>query len=103
VLPKKRGSNLFSRRKSVLSKLKILRHFLGLISRNINFFAEIKFITGTIKCMGVGSGRQGGVASPWIFKHGTDIVDRGLIMLFSVFFAIFRFFFFFSLDHLEEA
>jgi len=28
----------------------------------------------------------------WIFMHGTDIVERGLIMLFLVFFVIFRFF-----------
>jgi len=27
---------------------------------------------------------------PWIFKHGTNIVDRGLEVLFSAFFAIFR-------------
>jgi len=26
--------------------------------------------------MGVGTGGQGGRA-PWIFKHGTNIVDRG--------------------------
>jgi len=29
----------------------------------------------------------------WIFMHGTNIVDRGLKVLFSVFFAIFRYFF----------
>jgi len=29
--------------------------------------------------MGVGSVGQG---APWIFIHGTDIVDRGLIVLF---------------------
>jgi len=44
--------------------------------------------------MGVGSGRQEGRApSPWIFKHGTDIVDRGLIVLFFglfCYFSIFR-------------
>jgi len=35
--------------------------------------------------MDVGSGGQ-----DWIFKHGTDIVDRGLIVLFfGIFFAIF--------------
>jgi len=39
--------------------------------------------------MSVGSGGHG--AEPlWIFIHSTDIVDRGLIVLFSVFFAIFR-------------
>jgi len=42
--------------------------------------------------MGVGSGVQGGRA-PWIFKYGTNIVDRGLKVLFSAFFAIFRSFF----------
>jgi len=33
----------------------------------------------------------GGAVPPpaWIFIHGTDIVDRGLIVLFSVFFANF--------------
>jgi len=38
--------------------------------------------TNTIQC------------APWIFIHGTDIVDRGLIVLFFVFFfAIFWSFF----------
>jgi len=32
--------------------------------------------------MGVGSGERGGCSLPWIFKHGTDTVDRGLIVLF---------------------
>jgi len=32
--------------------------------------------------MGVGSGVPGGSWSLWIFIHGTDIVDRGLIVLF---------------------
>jgi len=41
--------------------------------------------------MGVGSGSRGAL---WIFIHGTDIVDRGLIvLLFVYFFAIFRSFF----------
>jgi len=40
--------------------------------------------------MGVSSA---GPCPPWIFIHGTDIVDRGLIVLFSIFFAIFRFLF----------
>jgi len=43
--------------------------------------------------MDVGSVRQGGdVAPPWIFIHGTDIVDRGLIVLFFgllLFFGLF--------------
>jgi len=42
----------------------------------------------------VGSGEQKGAVPPWIFKHGTDVVDSGLIVLFSVFFAIFLLFFF---------
>jgi len=42
--------------------------------------------------MGIGSGVQGAVP-PWIFIHGTNTVDRGLKVLFSVFFAIFRSFF----------
>jgi len=40
--------------------------------------------------------RQRGEKGPrplWIFKHGTNIVDRGLKVLFSTFFAIFRYFF----------
>jgi len=33
--------------------------------------------------MGVGSGGQGGRAlTPWIFKHGTNVVNRGLKVLF---------------------
>jgi len=31
----------------------------------------------------------GGRNSPWIFIHDADIVDNGLIVLFSVFFTIF--------------
>jgi len=30
---------------------------------------------------------------PWNFIHGTNIEDRGLKVLFSAFFAIFRYFF----------
>jgi len=51
--------------------------------------------------MGVGIGGQGGRGRPWIFKHGTNIVDRGLKVLFSAFFYIFRSFF--PLAPLEEA
>jgi len=44
--------------------------------------------------MGMGVGRGGrGPCPPWIFIHGTNIVDRGLKVLFSAFFAIFLFFF----------
>jgi len=42
--------------------------------------------------MGVSSGEQEGHA-PWIYIYGIDIVDGGLIVLFLVFFAIFRAFF----------
>jgi len=35
-----------------------------------------------VMIMGVGSGGQGGVAPPWIFKHGTYIVNKGLKVLF---------------------
>jgi len=43
---------------------------------------------------GVGSeGQRGGCTPPWIFIHGTDIVDRGLIVLFLVFFCYFSVFF----------
>jgi len=36
---------------------------------------------------GVGNGGQGG-AAPWIFIHKTDIVDRGLIVLFFGLFSV---------------
>jgi len=40
--------------------------------------------------MCVGSGGQG-VVPPWIFLHGTNIVDRGLIvLLLGILFAILR-------------
>jgi len=39
--------------------------------------------------------------TPWIFIHGTNIVDRGVKILFSAFFAIFRSFF--GCPPLEEA
>jgi len=39
--------------------------------------------------MGVGSGGQGAVPHPWIFKHGTNIGDKGLKVLFSAFFRSF--------------
>jgi len=55
--------------------------------------------------MGVGSGGKGAVAPLWIFMHGTDIVDKGLIVLF---FDLFPFSVFFSVtppppSHLEKA
>jgi len=37
--------------------------------------------------------RQRGIVPPWIFIHSADFVDRGLV-LFFIFFAIFRSFFF---------
>jgi len=46
--------------------------------------------------MGVGSGGQAGHGPlpPWIFIHGTNLVDKSLKVLFFVFFfAIFRSFF----------
>jgi len=42
--------------------------------------------------MGVGSREQGGVP-PWIFIRGTNIVDKGLKVLFSAFFCYFSVFF----------
>jgi len=46
--------------------------------------------------MGVGSGGQEGAVPPWIFIHGTYIVDRGLIVLFFglylLFFGLFCYF-----------
>jgi len=42
----------------------------------------------------VGRLRQGGHGPPWIFIHGTDVVDIGLkVLFFGLFFAIFRFYF----------
>jgi len=52
--------------------------------------------------MGVGSGGR----EPWplwIFIRVTDIVEKSLIELFSVFFVIFRYFFRCSRPSLEEA
>jgi len=44
--------------------------------------------------MGVGSGGQGGRAPPRIFKHGINIVDRGLkVLFFGLFFATLQYFF----------
>jgi len=51
--------------------------------------------------MGVGSGGQGGPWPPWTFKHGTNIVDRGLKALFLSLFLLFSAFF--PLPLLEEA
>jgi len=51
--------------------------------------------------MGVGSGEQGAVA-PWIFKHGPDIVDRGLIVLFFGLFCYFSVFFLLASLTLKE-
>jgi len=42
--------------------------------------------------MDVGSEGQGGLG-PWIFMHGTDIIDRGLIVLFFCLFCYFSVFF----------
>jgi len=36
---------------------------------------------------GPGHGRRQGAVPPWIFINGTDIVGRGLMVLFSVFFV----------------
>jgi len=38
--------------------------------------------------MGVGSGGQGGRVPPWIFIYCTDIVERGLILLFFGLFSV---------------
>jgi len=55
-----------------------------------DFIELAKFTVITI--MGVGSGEQRQREWPcpiWIFKHGTNIVDRGLKVLFSAFFLLF--------------
>jgi len=42
-----------------------------------------------IRVMGVDSGGQGGPCPAWIFIHGTDIVDRGLnVLFFGLFSAV---------------
>jgi len=43
--------------------------------------------------MGVGRGEERGTVPPRIFIHGTDIVDRGLIVLFFGLFCQFSVFF----------
>jgi len=56
---------------------------------NISFHGGQKYFKGVNvrgKNMGVSSGGQRGL--PWIFIHGTNIVDRGLKVLFSVFFSL---------------
>jgi len=35
------------------------------------------------------AGSKGGVPPPWIFKHGTNIIDRGLKVLFFGRFSVF--------------
>jgi len=52
--------------------------------------------------VGIGNGGQEGHASPRIFKHGTNTVDRGLKVLFFGSFLLF-FGFFFVGSSLEEA
>jgi len=42
--------------------------------------------------MGIGSGGRGAV-TPWIFIHGTNVVDIGLIVLFFGLFCYFSVFF----------
>jgi len=39
--------------------------------------------------MGVGSGEQEDCGPPWVFKHGTNIVDKGLKVLFFGSFLLF--------------
>jgi len=41
-----------------------------------------------VSAMGAGSGGLGGRGSSWIFIHGTDIVDRGLIVLIFGLFSV---------------
>jgi len=56
-------------------------------------FLSIADIFGQ-RTMGVGSGEQGGHGTHRIFIHGTNIINKGLIVLFfGFFFAIFRSFF----------
>jgi len=46
--------------------------------------------------MGVSSVGQGGLGTPWIFIHGTNIGERGLKVLFFGFFCYFSVFFQFT-------
>jgi len=69
----------------------VIEHNNTFEKNNHSFHVDLLLFAFSIcTSMGVGSGGQGGHGPLWIFLHGTDIVDRGLIMLFSVFFAIFR-------------
>jgi len=42
--------------------------------------------------MGVGSGEQGGCGAPWIFTHGTNIVNKGFSVIFRPFLLFLVFF-----------
>jgi len=59
--------------------------------KNSYFFYLLRSVLmrpyGLSSSMGVGSGGQDGLGPPWIFIHGTNIVNRSLKMLFfSLFF-----------------
>jgi len=55
------------------------------------FWAKmVRLSLSKLKAMGVG---RGAVPPPWIFKHGTNIVDRGLeVLFFGLFFLFLGFF-----------
>jgi len=43
--------------------------------------------------MGVSSGGQGGVPPTWIFVHGTNLVNKGIVLFFGFFLLFFGLFF----------
>jgi len=57
-----------------------------------NFCPSIKISTESLN-MGVGTGGQKSRGHPWIFMHGTNLVDRGLKGLFFGLFWYFPVFF----------
>jgi len=61
-------------------------------------FGWVIFLVDT---MSVGGKGQGGRALRWIFINGTNVIDRGLKVLFFGFFLLF--FGLFSLTFLKEA
>jgi len=50
----------------------------------------------------LGRRQRGAVAHSWIFKHGTNIADRGLKVLFFGLFLLFFSLFLFALSPLEN-
>jgi len=68
--------------------------------------SEVTFLVFESSCHLLLGCRQlgaGGPWPPWIFKYGTNIVDRGLKCYFSAFLLFFGLFFIAPSPHLDEA